>query len=139
VGASASDAEIIHFAGHANLVDGVPALLFESGSRTDALDAKKIESWRLRNNRLVMLAACNTGIGPGSEGDLPWGLVPAFLNAGAPALIVSLMKVDDDATARLSSGFYELLARGSSSKATALQKVQLRLLERERAAGRLQF
>ena len=67
--------------------------------------------WRLRKNRLVTLAGCETGIGPQAEGETPWGLIPAFLNAGAPALIVSMLPVDDASTVQLTSRFYELLER----------------------------
>jgi CHAT domain-containing protein len=55
------------------------------------LDSKTIASWHLRKNRLVTLAGCETGVGPQAEGETPWGLIPAFLEAGAPALIVSLL------------------------------------------------
>jgi CHAT domain-containing protein/thioredoxin-like negative regulator of GroEL len=133
----AADAEIFHFAGHATMINGKPALVLEAGLRQACLDSKAISSWRLRKNRLVTLAGCETGIGPQAEGETPWGLIPAFLNAGAPALIVSLLPVDDASTARLTSRFYELLANGSISKAAALQQAQLSLLSSARASGRL--
>ena len=87
-----------------------------------------IENWRLENNRLVSLAGCATGIGPIFDGEIPWGLIPAFLNAGAPALLVSLLPVEDSGTQKLTERFYGLLARGAVSKASALRQAQLSLL-----------
>ena len=136
-GRLAADAEIFHFAGHSTLVNGKPALMLEAAPHPAYLDSKTIGSWHLRKNGLVTLAGCETGIGPQAEGETPWGLIPAFLNAGAPALIVSLLPVGDASTARLTSRFYELLADGSISKASALQQAQLSLLSSARASGRL--
>ncbi|MGA2264706.1 MAG: CHAT domain-containing protein, partial [Acidobacteriota bacterium] len=136
-GRLAADAEILHFAGHATVVNGKPALMLAPAPHQVVLDSRDISSWRLRKNRLVMLAGCETGIGPQAEGEIPWGLVPAFLNAGAPALIVSLLPLDDTATANLTSRFYGLLAGDSISKASALQQAQLSLLASARASGHL--
>ncbi len=129
--------EILHFAGHSVLIDGKPALILRTGGEQAVLDAKTIGSWRLRRNRITNLSGCNTGIGPQLDGETPWGLVPAFLNAGAPALLVSLMPVDDSTTHRLNARFYELISGGSVSKACALQQAQLSILASERSHGRL--
>jgi CHAT domain-containing protein len=135
-GRLAAEAEIFHFAGHAATEKGKPVLLLSSGAQPVYLDSRNIGLWRLRRNRLVTLAGCATGIGPQAEGETPWGLIPAFLNAGAPALIVSMLPVDDSSTVQLTSRFYELLC-GDISKASALQKAQLSLLAQARASGRL--
>jgi CHAT domain-containing protein/Flp pilus assembly protein TadD len=118
---------IIHFSGHASLKLGKPRLLFHTPAGDKYLDAESIRYWRLQNNRLVVLAGCNTGIGPVFDGETPWGLAPAFLRAGAPALLVSLFPVNDLATASFTSRFYESLA-GGSSKTQALRSAQLSLL-----------
>lgn len=133
----AVNAEILHFAGHASFVDGKPALLLDGAPHKLVLDSDTIGSWRLRRSRLVTLFGCETGTGPQAEGETPWGLIPAFLNAGAPAVIVSLLPADDAATTNLAARFYELLSSGSTSKAGALQQAQLSLLRSARAAGRL--
>jgi len=57
--------------------------------------------------------------------------VPAFMGAGAPSLLVSLLPVDDLATASLTSRFYELLSSGSFSKAQALRSAQISLIKSE--------
>jgi len=133
----AANAEILHFAGHATLQNGAPVLMLDAGVHPVYLDSNEIRSWRLRRNRLVTLAGCETGVGPRTEGFSPWGLVPAFLHAGAPALIVSLLPVDDVATGRVTSRLYELLSNGGVSKASALQQAQLSLLAAARASGRI--
>jgi CHAT domain-containing protein len=132
----AAGAEILHFAGHGKMKDGNPVLELSAGPNPVWLGSREISTWRFRRNGLVTLAGCETGVGPLEEGYAPWGLVPAFLNAGAPALIVSLLPVDDAATADLTDRFYKLLVKGSISRAAALRQAQLELLASSRAAGR---
>jgi CHAT domain-containing protein len=134
-GRLAAQYEILHFAGHAENSGGSASLVFRSAPGGIRLDSHAIATWKLTKTRLVNLAGCSTGIGPRAEGESPWGLVPAFLSAGAPSVLVSLMTVDDAATESLNSRFYELLIRGTVSKAKALQQAQLALLSSERKAG----
>jgi CHAT domain-containing protein len=118
----------VHFSGHAIIHDGKPVLLLQEDPQKLYLDCPTIRNWKCTRTRLANLAGCNTGIGPVAEGEAPWGLVPAFLNAGVPAIIASLMPVDDEATKRLNCRFYDLLKSGKS-KAKALQMAQLTLLK----------
>lgn len=67
---------------------------------------------------LVVLSACQTGLGSGALGDVPpgddWiGLARAFLHAGAARVVASLWPVDDWATATLMEQFYSAMARGA--------------------------
>jgi CHAT domain-containing protein len=121
-------ATIIHFAGHATISLGKPKLVFGTSPMATYVDSSRVGKWLLGNTRLVWLAGCNTGIGPIAQGETSWGLVPAFLGAGAPAVVASLMPVDDAATRTLTVRFYDLLAHGSVSKAKALQQAQLSML-----------
>ena len=121
-------AAIIHFAGHAVVSLGNPKLVFGTSQTAGYVDSSRVSKWLLGNARLVWLAGCNTGIGPIAQGETSWGLVPAFLGAGAPAVVASLMPVDDAATRTLTVRFYDLLAHGSISKAEALQQAQLSML-----------
>jgi tetratricopeptide (TPR) repeat protein len=77
---------------------------------------------------LVMLSACETGLGHDAGGDDMVGLVRGFLYAGARSLVVSLWSVDDESMTKLTTGFYtHWLA--VESKAQALRSAQLALLE----------
>ncbi|MGH9932628.1 MAG: CHAT domain-containing protein [Pyrinomonadaceae bacterium] len=77
---------------------------------------------------LVTLSACETGVSAVAPGDELIGLARGFFAAGSPSLLISLWTVDDDATARLMTEFYEHL-RETGSPAAALRLAQLRLLE----------
>jgi CHAT domain-containing protein len=131
-----ANAEIIHFAGHAIQRNGKPALILQNNFKEILLGSDTISTWNLSKNRLINLAGCETGTGQAEEGNTPWGLVPAFLNADAPAVIVSLLPVNDASTKSLTHRFYELLAGGSTSKASALRQAQLLLLASMRSGGR---
>ncbi len=121
--------DIVHFSGHADIYRGQPRLVFESPRGHAYLESSLIEKWKLKNTRLVSLVGCNTGIGPLSEGEVPWGLIPAFLSAGAPALLTSLLPIDDTAAGNLATQFYYLLEHGTVTKAYALRLAQLSLLK----------
>ncbi|MDM7994762.1 MAG: CHAT domain-containing protein [Acidobacteriota bacterium] len=125
---------ILHFAGHADNVQGRPALLLQTVPREIRLDARDINTWRMPNVRLANLAGCSTAIGPLADGEGPWGLIPAFLNAGAPSIVASLMPVDDRSTRNLNLRFYDLMQKGTG-KARALQQAQLALLESARSGS----
>ena len=82
--------------------------------------------------RLLVLSACETGLGSGAFADVPpgdeWvGLTRGFLLAGADNVLATLWPVDDRATARLMSAFYRALNSGEGA-ATALGTAQRALL-----------
>ena len=66
---------------------------------------------------LVMLSACETGLGKEKRGEGVMGLTRAFMYAGAPTVGVSLWSVADKSTAELMTDFYKRLL-GSSASAT---------------------
>ena len=80
------------------------------------------------NAHLVVLSACQTGLGSGALADVPagddWvGLVRAFLYAGASNVLATIWPVEDRATAQLMEEFYGHLESGSSpSEAMTLAK-----------------
>jgi CHAT domain-containing protein len=61
---------------------------------------------------LVVLSGCSTGANKVYAGDEILGLVRGFLTAGAASLVVSLWAVNDPATAKLMTAFYEGLKTG---------------------------
>ena len=75
---------------------------------------------------LVVLSACETALGQEVRGEGLVGLTQGFLSAGAAAVLVSLWRVDDRATARLMERFYRRLLAGQSP-AESLREAQLSL------------
>ena len=77
------------------------------------LTCEEIENLFFPNLKLVVLSACETGLGK-SNIDGVWGLQRAFRIAGAQNIIVSLKKVDDDLTQAFMVNFYKNLTSGKS-------------------------
>ena len=79
------------------------------------LTAREISQLDLRGLDLVVLSACETGLGDIS-GEGVFGLQRGFKKAGAQTLLVSLWKVEDDATGLLMTEFYRGLLGGKSKR-----------------------
>ena len=78
---------------------------------------------------LVMLSACETGLGKEKRGEGVMGLTRAFMYAGAPTVGVSLWSVADKSTADLMTDFYKrLLASKTAAPATAMREAQLAMI-----------
>lgn len=93
------------------------------------LTAKEISTLDLRGLDMVVLSACQTGLGEIS-GDGVFGLQRGFKKAGANTLLMSLWKVDDNATQMLMTQFYANLTSGKS-KFESLREAQRYVREYE--------
>src|ERR1700754_3823081 len=78
---------------------------------------------------LVMLSACETGLGKEKRGEGVMGLTRAFMYAGAPTVGVSLWSVADKSTAELMTDFYRRMLTGTGGPASAaLRGAQLAMI-----------
>jgi CHAT domain-containing protein len=78
---------------------------------------------------LVMLSACETGLGKEKRGEGVMGLTRAFMYAGAPTVGVSLWSVADKSTADLMTDFYKrLLSAEGTTSSSALRGAQLAMI-----------
>lgn len=83
----------------------------------------------LSNTHMVVLSACETGMGRVENGDGVYGLQRAFLIAGTQSVIMSMWKVNDQTTMELMRDFYEKLAV-AKDKHLAFRAAQLDLKEK---------
>ncbi len=125
----------LHFAVHGLLNENQPqfsglllSLPQERGSGEDGL-LQVYEIFNLRMNaEMVVLSACETGLGKEVRGEGLVGLTRAFLYTGASSVVVSLWKVADRSTADLMVRFYRHLREGRS-KAEALRQARLEMIQ----------
>ena len=76
---------------------------------------------------MVVLSACETGLGKLSNGDELVGLTRAFIYAGTPSVLTTLWKVNDRASYELMREFYQHLK--TAKKVEALRQAQLKTME----------
>lgn len=104
----------------------------EIGADDGVLTAREISRMDLSGLDLVVLSACETGLGD-ITGEGVFGLQRGFKKAGAQTLLVSLWKVEDDATQLLMTEFYRNLLSGKTKRQSFLEAQQtLRQVENGR-------
>lgn len=130
-----SDYKIIHFATHGLLNEEHPELSGIVLSRYDEKGNNQEGLIRLQDiynlnlsADLVVLSACNTGIGKEIKGEGLISLNNAFLQVGAKSVVSSLWKVDDYAAQELMKNFYQELSSGEISTSEALRRAQIKML-----------
>jgi CHAT domain-containing protein len=125
----------VHFATHgyldtsrAGLSAIVLSLVDEQGKPRDGfLRTHDIYNLKLPAE-LVVLSACETGLGKDLEGEGIDGLTRAFMYAGARRVIVSLWNVNDKATSALMQRLYAGMLRSNKTPAAALRAAQMEML-----------
>jgi CHAT domain-containing protein/Tfp pilus assembly protein PilF len=122
----------LHFASHGLVDERQPELsglfLTVGGEDDGLLQVYEIFNLSLRAD-LVVLSACETGLGKEVTGEGLVGLTRAFLYAGAPSVVVSLWRVRDDTTPELMVGLYDGLDR-LGDKAEALRGAKLEMIRK---------
>ncbi|GBO54459.1 hypothetical protein APA_2407 [Pseudanabaena sp. lw0831] len=124
---------ILHLATHGQLSTGDPKnsfILFGDGEKATISDIRK---WVLTNVDLVVLSACQSGIGAklGSGVEI-LGLGYQMQAAGARVAIASLWKVDDAGTQALMESFYGELKKGDVSIVEALRRAQIAMINSDK-------
>jgi CHAT domain-containing protein len=129
----------IHFATHGLIDENKPnlsSLVLTCGKDSGEdgyLQASEIFDLKL-NADLVVLSACQTGLGKLIRGEGMVGLTRAFMYAGTPSVLVSLWSVSDMSTSVLMGEFYKNLIKNKFSKTDALRRAQLALISNEKYA-----
>ncbi|HYO11900.1 MAG TPA: CHAT domain-containing protein [Thermoanaerobaculia bacterium] len=126
---------VLHFATHSVINDRQPelsGLVFslvgpDGRPREGFLRLHEIYNLDIEAD-LVVLSACQTGVGREIRGEGLDGIVRGFMHAGVPGVIVSLWNVDDAATAELMSRFYKHLLDDGQKPPAALRSAQLSML-----------
>ncbi|MBK8611390.1 MAG: CHAT domain-containing protein [Chitinophagaceae bacterium] len=114
---------ILHIASHAYADTGT-----NSNSKIEFIDSSLLlnELYAMHTNAsLVVLSACETGIGHINTSEGPMSLARGFYYAGAKNIITSYWNVDDRSTAALFKSFYSNLGGNSSSDAIYFSKKEL--------------
>ena len=122
----------LHFATHGLLDSEKPGLsslvlsmLDEQGNPQDGFfRANELYNLKLPAE-LVVLSACQTGLGKEIKGEGLVGLTRGFMYAGAARVIVSLWSVNDKATAELMTKLYQSMLQKGESPAAALRSAQV--------------
>lgn len=113
----AAEFPLIQISGHAMIPDSAPSAAFiaftdvNSSQYDDSLMLEELYAQRL-HAEMVVLSACETGIGELYRGEGIMSLGRGFTYAGARSLVSSLWEVNDRSTAMIMKSFYQYLSEG---------------------------
>lgn len=127
-------ANILHLATHACVDDENPAasrLYFSD----DYMYAHELYNLDLKA-RMVVLSACETGVGEFKKGEGIMSLARGFAISGAPSLTLSYWSVSDESTAEIMKYYYEHLKEGAT-KSSALKAAKLQYLNQQEQINRM--
>ena len=123
--------KILHFATHGFLnqqnpdLSGLVLSLYDEKRQAQNGFLRVIDLYSLKLNAdLVVLSACQTGLGKEVDGEGIIGLTRGFMFAGAGSVVSSLWKVEDAATAELMKRFYRAMLVENQTPSAALRTAQ---------------
>jgi CHAT domain-containing protein len=118
----------------AEALDRAGLALANANVRADGIvTAREIANYDWWGTQLVVLSACETGVGAVPSSDGVYGLRRALALAGAESQVVSLWNVSDSSARALMRAFYGELARGTG-RAEALRRAKLHMLRQPKFA-----
>ncbi len=124
---------ILHLATHGELLVGTPEDSFIVFGNGEKVTIGELKDWDLKNVDLVVLSACQSGLGSKlGTGIEVLGLGYQMQAAGARVAIASLWTVDDAGTKVLMDAFYTELKRGNLSVIEALSRAQISLIKSDK-------
>jgi CHAT domain-containing protein len=133
-GAELSKYSFIHFATHGIMdlehpeLSGIAFSMFDEQGRPQDGYVRLHEIYNLNlPAELVVLSACQTGVGKQIKGEGLMALTRGFMYAGAKSIVASLWKVDDAATSQLMAEFYKQIFTNKLKPAAALRAAQLKM------------
>ena len=103
----------------------------QSGTEDGVLTALETAGLNLSGTKLVVLSACETGVGDVANGEGVYGLRRALVMAGAESQLFSLWKVDDTGTKDLMVKYYQRLLN-NEGRSQALRQTQLEMLRSQK-------
>jgi CHAT domain-containing protein len=89
---------------------------WQQWSHDGIVTAEEILGMNLHGTEMVVLSACDTGLGDVKSGEGVFGLRRAFTQAGAKSLVMSLWKVPDKETKELMVQFYRNIKSGKMNR-----------------------
>ncbi len=101
----------------------------KEGKDDGMVSAEKILGLRLKGTDLVVLSACETGVGDVQNGEGVFGLRRSFILSGAKTVVMSLWSVPSRETTELMTKFYTFMAQGKS-KAEALRQAKINIMKK---------
>lgn len=134
-----SQYKVVHFATHALINEEIPrrsgiVLSPEANGESDGV-LQMHEIWNLDlSTELVVLSACQTGLGRVVSGEGMVSLMRAFFYAGTRNVVVSLWNVDDQSTANLMKEFYTQIKSGKSH-VESLRQAKLNMIKDARSGS----
>jgi CHAT domain-containing protein/Tfp pilus assembly protein PilF len=120
---------ILHLATHAEFNTGAPDQSFIIFGNGDKIRLNEIADWQMPNIDLIILSACQTGVGNLGSGVEILGFGYQVQKAGAKQAIASLWSVKDHETGVLMSAFYAELSKGDVTVTEALRRAQVSLIK----------
>jgi CHAT domain-containing protein len=116
---------VVHFATHAEFNAGKPENSFLIFGNGDRLLLNEIKDLPMSNVELIVLSACQTGVGALGNGIEILGFGYQVQRAGAKAAIASLWQVSDEGTQALMQEFYKHIKQSGQSRSESLRQAQL--------------
>ncbi|MFM7888707.1 MAG: CHAT domain-containing protein, partial [Pseudanabaena sp.] len=116
---------VVHFATHAEFNAGKPENSFLIFGNGDRLLLNEIKDLPMSNVELIVLSACQTGVGALGNGIEILGFGYQVQRAGAKAAIASLWQVSDNGTQALMQEFYKHIKQSGQSRSESLRQAQL--------------